>query len=63
MCQTIGAVAEWCRINAPDTLIVVTSDHATGGYDVYGSVDTDAFRAAELNATEVPIPHGTNTEQ
>ena len=44
--QTLGAVAAWTAVHAPDTAIVVTSDHATGGYDVYGSVDTDAFRAA-----------------
>jgi alkaline phosphatase/predicted AlkP superfamily pyrophosphatase or phosphodiesterase len=49
--QTIGAVAAWCAEHAPDTAIVVTSDHATGGFDVYGSVDTDAFRAASLNGS------------
>eukprot|EP01063_Lacrimia_lanifica_P001338 TRINITY_DN1066_c0_g1_i2.p1 TRINITY_DN1066_c0_g1~~TRINITY_DN1066_c0_g1_i2.p1 ORF type:complete len:1057 (+),score=278.65 TRINITY_DN1066_c0_g1_i2:71-3241(+) len=32
-----------------ETLIVVTSDHATGGYDVYGTVDTDVARGGDVN--------------
>jgi alkaline phosphatase/predicted AlkP superfamily pyrophosphatase or phosphodiesterase len=44
--QTIGAVLEWVEANAPDTLVVVTSDHSTGGFDVYGSIDSDEWNSA-----------------
>eukprot|EP01059_Diplonema_ambulator_P031185 TRINITY_DN5661_c0_g1_i1.p1 TRINITY_DN5661_c0_g1~~TRINITY_DN5661_c0_g1_i1.p1 ORF type:complete len:992 (+),score=227.26 TRINITY_DN5661_c0_g1_i1:118-3093(+) len=41
--ETVIAVQEWLAEKgiADDTLILVTSDHATGGYDVYGTVNTD----------------------
>lgn len=42
--RAIAAAVEWAEENAPDTLIIVTSDHAHG-YDVYGTVDTEAFNA------------------
>lgn len=44
--RAVAAAVEWAAENAPDTLIVVTSDHAQG-YDVYGTVDVEAFNAAE----------------
>lgn len=43
--RSVAAAVEWAAENAPDTLIVVTSDHAHS-YDVYGTVDTVAFNAA-----------------
>ena len=43
--RAVAAAVEWAAENAPDTLIIVTSDHAQG-YDVYGTVDTEAFNAA-----------------
>jgi len=43
--RAVAAAVEWAAQNAPDTLIIVTSDHAQG-YDVYGTVDTVAFNAA-----------------
>lgn len=43
--RAIAATVEWVQANAPDTLIVVTSDHGHG-YDVYGTVDVEAFNAA-----------------
>lgn len=43
--RTIAATIEWVAANAPDTLIIVTSDHAHS-YDVYGTVDVEAFNAA-----------------
>jgi alkaline phosphatase/predicted AlkP superfamily pyrophosphatase or phosphodiesterase len=52
--QTIGAVLEWVKEHAPDTLVVVTSDHSTGGFDVYGSIDTDGWNGAgnDTNSAE-----------
>jgi alkaline phosphatase len=43
--QAVEAAQQWVAENAPDTLLVVTSDHAHG-YEVYGSVDVEAFNAA-----------------
>lgn len=43
--RAIAAAAEWAAANAPDTLIVVTADHAHG-FDVYGTVDVEEFNAA-----------------
>lgn len=43
--RAIAAAVEWAATNAPDTLIIVTSDHAHS-YDVYGTVDTELFNAA-----------------
>eukprot|EP01061_Rhynchopus_euleeides_P019201 TRINITY_DN315_c0_g1_i1.p1 TRINITY_DN315_c0_g1~~TRINITY_DN315_c0_g1_i1.p1 ORF type:complete len:1061 (+),score=410.72 TRINITY_DN315_c0_g1_i1:277-3183(+) len=36
-----------------ETLIVVTSDHATGGYDIYGTVNTDTGPENALASIEV----------
>ncbi len=44
--RSVAAAVQWAEQNAPDTLIIVTSDHAQG-YDVYGTVDVEAFNAAE----------------
>ncbi|MDX2161040.1 MAG: alkaline phosphatase [bacterium] len=46
--MAIAAAQEWVAENAPDTLIVVTSDHAHG-YDVYGTVNTEVFNAGETD--------------
>ncbi|MEZ4711995.1 MAG: alkaline phosphatase [Caldilineaceae bacterium] len=43
--RAVAAAVEWAAANAPDTLIIVTSDHAHS-YDVYGTVDTEMFNAA-----------------
>jgi alkaline phosphatase len=43
--RAVAAAVEWVEANAPDTLIIVTSDHAHS-YDVFGTVDTEAFNAA-----------------
>ena len=43
--QTLGAVAAWTAVHAPDTAIVVTSDHATGGYDVSPNVRRPTTRS------------------
>jgi alkaline phosphatase len=43
--RAVAAAVEWAEANAPETLIVVTSDHAHS-YDVYGTVDTELFNAA-----------------
>lgn len=42
--QAIAAAVEWAQENEPDTLIVITSDHGNG-FDVYGTVDVEAFNA------------------
>jgi alkaline phosphatase len=47
--NAVAAAIEWTQQNAPDTLIVVTSDHGHG-YDVYGTVDVQAFNAAQDDA-------------
>ncbi len=47
--MALGAAIEWVAENAPNTLIVVTSDHGHG-YDVYGTVDITEFNAAEDDA-------------
>ncbi len=44
--RAIAATVAWAEENAPDTLIIVTSDHAHS-YDVYGTVDVEAFNSAE----------------
>ncbi|MDX1995559.1 MAG: alkaline phosphatase [bacterium] len=46
--RAIAAAVEWVQANAPDTLIVVTADHAFG-FDVYGTVDVEAFNAGTTN--------------
>jgi alkaline phosphatase len=46
--RAVAATVEWVEENAPDTLIVVTSDHAHS-YDVFGTVDTEIFNAAETD--------------
>ena len=43
--RAVAAAVEWVAENAPNTLIVVTSDHAHS-YDVFGTVDVEAFNAA-----------------
>jgi len=47
--QALAAAAAWVAENAPDTLIVVTADHAHG-YEVFGTVDVTAFNAAADDA-------------
>jgi alkaline phosphatase len=47
--QAIGAAVAWAAENAPDTLIVVTADHGHG-YEVFGTVDVEAFNAASDDA-------------
>lgn len=47
--NAIAAALAWAAENAPDTLIVVTADHGHG-YEVYGTVDVQAFNAAEDDA-------------
>jgi alkaline phosphatase len=46
--NAIAAALAWAANNAPDTLIVVTADHGHG-FDVFGTVDTEAFNAASSN--------------
>lgn len=46
--QTIAATVTWVQANAPDTLIIVTADHAFG-FDVYGTVDVPTFNEATTN--------------
>lgn len=43
--RAIAAAVQWAAANAPDTLIIVTSDHAHS-YDVFGTVDTELFNGA-----------------
>ncbi len=43
--RAVAAAVEWAAANAPDTLIIVTADHAHS-YDVYGTVDVVAFNDA-----------------
>lgn len=43
--RAIAAAVEWVEANAPDTLIIVTSDHAHS-YDVFGTVNVEEFNAA-----------------
>jgi alkaline phosphatase len=40
--RAVAAAQEWAKANAPDTLIVVTADHAHG-IEVYGTVDVATF--------------------
>ena len=47
--RAVAAAVEWVEANAPDTLIIVTSDHAHS-YDVFGTVDTELFNAAETDS-------------
>jgi alkaline phosphatase len=47
--NAIAAAIEWAAENAPETLIVVTADHGHG-YEVFGTVDTEVFNAAEDDA-------------
>lgn len=47
--NAIAAAIEWAATNAPETLIVVTADHAHG-YEVFGTVDAEALNAAEDDA-------------
>lgn len=49
MDRAIAAAVDWAEEHAPETLIIVTSDHAHS-YDVYGTVDTEVFNAAEDDA-------------
>lgn len=44
--RAVAAAVEWVNENAPNTLIIVTSDHAHS-YDVFGTVNVDAFNSAE----------------
>lgn len=44
--RAVAAAVEWAEMNAPDTLIIVTSDHAHS-FDVYGTVNVEAFNAAD----------------
>jgi alkaline phosphatase len=46
--QAIEAAAAWVAENAPDTLIVVTSDHGHG-YEVFGTVDVETFNTGETD--------------
>ncbi len=50
--QAVEAAIAWAAENAPDTLIVVTSDHGHG-YEVYGTVDVEEFNAATDNAGRI----------
>lgn len=47
--NTVAAVREWAKQNAPDTLIVVVADHGHA-FDVYGTVDVAKFNAGKTDA-------------
>jgi alkaline phosphatase len=47
--DAISAAVGWAAANAPDTLIVITADHGHG-FDVFGTVDVEAFNAATDDA-------------
>ncbi|MCS7220118.1 MAG: alkaline phosphatase [Anaerolineae bacterium] len=44
--NAIAAALEWISVHAPDTLVIVTADHGHG-YEVFGTVDVEAFNAAK----------------
>jgi alkaline phosphatase len=47
--NALAAAIEWAAVNAPETLIIATADHGHG-YEVYGTVNTEIFNAAEDDA-------------
>jgi len=50
--KAVAAAVAWAAENAPDTLIIVTADHAHG-YEVYGTVNVEKFNAAETEADKL----------
>lgn len=50
--RAVAAAYEWAQENSPNTLIIVTSDHAHS-YDVWGTVDVEEFNAATTNEERV----------